>query len=154
MTLLTDRSGALELFPSLQGSRRPWMTLPFAFAVLIGCQLVGEVVRQALRLPLPGPLIGMFLLTLVLMAGGSVRQAVTPREPSSLDRAANGLIANMGLLFVPAGVGVVAQMDVLRREWLPILAGLLVSTVLGLLVTGLVMHHVSRFVEARQQETS
>ena len=50
----------------------------------------------------------------------------------------------MGLLFVPAGVGIIAELGVLRREWLAILAGLLVSTVLGLAVTGLVMHHVSR----------
>jgi holin-like protein len=44
---------------------------------------------------------------------------------------------------VPAGVGIIAELGVLRREWLPILAGLVVSTVLGLIVTGLVMHHVS-----------
>jgi holin-like protein len=68
----------------------------------------------------------------------------------------------MGLLFVPAGVGVIVEFGVLRQNWLPILAGLLLSTILGLIVTGLVMHHVSRIVEggrrrlpllASQQET-
>jgi holin-like protein len=37
--------------------------MPSAFAILVGLQLVGEVLRQMLHLPLPGPLIGMVLLS-------------------------------------------------------------------------------------------
>ncbi|MGD0109328.1 MAG: CidA/LrgA family protein [Rhodopila sp.] len=122
--------------------------MPLAFAVLVGLQLVGEALRQTLHLPLPGPLIGMVLLTTLLVARGSAGPAAERAIPPSLLSAANGLIANMGLLFVPAGVGIIAELDVLRREWLPILAGLVVSTVLGLVVTGLVMHHVSRIAAA------
>jgi holin-like protein len=118
--------------------------MPFAFAVLVGLQLVGEALRQTLHLPLPGPLIGMVLLTMLLVARGSAEAAAERAIPPSLLSAANGLIVNMGLLFVPAGVGIIAELGVLRREWLAILAGLVVSTVLGLVVTGLVMHHVSR----------
>ena len=120
--------------------------MPLAFAVLVGLQLVGEVLRQTLHLPLPGPLLGMVLLTILLVARGSAGAAAERAIPPSLLSAANGLIVNMGLLFVPAGVGIIAELDVLRREWLAILAGLVVSTVLGLVVTGLVMHHVSRIV--------
>jgi holin-like protein len=118
--------------------------MPFAFAILVGLQLVGEVLRRTLHLPLPGPLIGMVLLTVVLVARGSTGQAAERAVPPPLLKAANGLIVNMGLLFAPAGVGIIAELGVLRREWLAILAGLLISTVLGLAVTGLVMHHVSR----------
>jgi holin-like protein len=122
--------------------------MPFAFAVLVGLQLVGEALRQVLHLPLPGPLIGMVLLTMLLVARGSAGAAAERAVPPSLLSAANGLIGNMGLLFVPAGVGIIAELGVLRREWLPILGGLVVSTVLGLIVTGLVMHHVSRIAGA------
>jgi putative effector of murein hydrolase LrgA (UPF0299 family) len=80
-------------------------------------------------------------------AGPAAERAVSP----PLLTAANGLIANMGLLFVPAGVGIIAELGVLRSEWLAILAGLLVSTLLGLAVTGLVMHHVSRLADARRR---
>jgi len=31
-----------------------------AFLVLIACELVGEVVREAFSLPIPGPVIGMY----------------------------------------------------------------------------------------------
>ena len=32
------------------------------FALLLVCQLIGEIAVQALSLPLPGPLVGMLLL--------------------------------------------------------------------------------------------
>jgi len=124
-----------------------------AFAILIGLQLVGEVLRQTLHLPLPGPLIGMALLTLVLVARGSTGAAPEHAVPPSLRQVANGLIVNMGLLFVPAGVGIIAELGVLRREWLAILAGLVISTLLGLAVTGLVMHHVSRIAGRAHRAT-
>ena len=63
---------------------------------------------------------------------------------------ANALIASMGLLFVPAGVGIIVELGVLRCDWLAILAGVLVSTVLGLVVTGLVMHQISRITGVRR----
>ena len=89
----------------------------------------------------------MFLLAAGLVIRDRLRGAESEAAPSALTRTANTLIGNMGLLFVPAGVGVMAELGVLRQDWLPILAGLMVSTVLGVVVTGLVMHHVSRRVE-------
>jgi putative effector of murein hydrolase LrgA (UPF0299 family) len=123
--------------------------MPAALATLVGLQLLGEVLRQALHLPMPGALIGMFLLAVVLVWRGSAGDAGETAVPAPLLTAARVLIANMGLLFVPAGVGVMAEMGLLRQDWLPIVAGLLVSTVLGLGVTGLVMHHVSRAAARR-----
>ncbi len=115
--------------------------------VLIVCQLIGEGVRNALHAPIPGPVIGLFLLATVLAiadrggtgAGGATR--------ASLERTSETLISHMGLLFVPAGVGVIAEAGLLRQEWLPIVAALVGSTILGLAVTGLVMHWVARAAE-------
>ena len=113
-----------------------------AFLVLIACELVGEVARSSLDLPIPGPVIGMFLLAGIL----AVRKEKpgTQAIPEVLGRTADGLIRHMGLLFVPAGVGIVAEAGLLRKEWLPIAAGLIGSTVLSLVVTGLVMHWIAR----------
>jgi len=38
-----------------------------ALALLLGFQLAGEVIRLALALPVPGPVIGMVLLLLMLI---------------------------------------------------------------------------------------
>jgi len=113
-----------------------------ALFFLLGCQLFGEVIRCALDLPLPGPIIGMVFLAILL----SLRRH-TPNKPSipeGLSQMAQSLIRHMGLLFVPSGVGIIAEAGVLREEWLPIVAGLAGSTVLGLAVTGFVMHWTTR----------
>ncbi len=107
-----------------------------AFAALIGAQLTGELLRQLFHLPLPGSVIGMFILAIGLLLRRDIQS-----HSAELTNVANTLITNMGLLFVPAGVGIVAEGDLLRHYWFPILVGLVFSTVLGLLVTGLVMHH-------------
>lgn len=120
--------------------------MPAAFALLIGAQLAGEILRRSLHLPLPGPVIGMFLLALLLL----LRHRDTGKAdavPAPLAQVAQALITNMGLLFIPAGVGITTEIAILRQAWLPIIAGLIVSTVLGLIVTALVMHHVTRMTQ-------
>lgn len=41
-----------------------------AFAVLLALQLIGEVAVQVLRLPVPGPLVGMLMLLAGLLGRG------------------------------------------------------------------------------------
>jgi holin-like protein len=117
--------------------------MPVALTILVGAQLAGEVLRRLLHLPLPGPVIGMFILAVAIVIRSRGSSAATQTGPSSLEKTATVLISNMGLLFVPAGVGIVAELSVLRRAWLPIVTGVLVSTVLGLIVTGVVMHRIT-----------
>ncbi|GAA4478740.1 CidA/LrgA family protein [Gluconacetobacter asukensis] len=113
-----------------------------AMLILVGCQLLGELLRATFQLPIPGPVIGMFLLALAL--GLRARRTGNDRTPAPLKPAAEGLIANMGLLFVPAGVGIIAEAGVIRKEWLPILVAVAGSTILSLIVTALVMHWTLR----------
>lgn len=114
--------------------------MPTALLLLLGSQLIGEVLRQLLHVPLPGPVIGMFLLALVLIFGWRGTKPAQDGNSHALVKASNTLIHNMGLLFVPAGVGLISQADLLRAHWLSIVLGLVISTLLGLVVTGLLMH--------------
>ncbi len=84
-------------------------------------------------------MVGLLLLFVGLIVRG---RNGTPVDPS-LRSTAQGLLSNLSLLFVPAGVGVVTQLGVLGANLLPIAVSLLVSTVLGLLVTGWVMQRLS-----------
>jgi holin-like protein len=99
-------------------------------AALLLCQLAGEMLARALHLPIPGPVLGMALLLAALLA----RRAI----PEPLERTANGLLANLGLLFVPAGVGVVMHLDVLASDAAPIGLAILGGTLVAIGVTGLV----------------
>ena len=121
-----------------------------AVLVLLGCQLIGEAARDALALPVPGPVVGMFLLAIVLARRGTRPDAV----PAALGAMADTLISHMGLLFVPAGVGIVAEAPLLDQQWVPILAALVGSTVLSLGVTGIVMHRVVRSRNRRSRDVA
>lgn len=111
-----------------------------AILCLLGSDLAGELIGQTFHLPVPGPVIGMFLLAAVL----AVRSQADKPIPVPLETTADSLIGVMGLLFVPAGVGIITELHLLREQWLPIVVALLGSTVLSLAVTGAVMHLMSR----------
>jgi holin-like protein len=102
-----------------------------ALTVLLVYQLVGEILVVALRLPVPGPVVGMALLFASLILRGRVGE--------DLGNTANGLLRHLSLLFVPAGVGVMAHLNRLASEWLPITVSLVLSTLLTIAVTALVM---------------
>lgn len=92
---------------------------------LLGCQLVGEVLAEALHLPLPGPVIGMVLLFVVL-------QVRRPADDSRLLRFSDKLLRHLQLLFIPPGVGIVVYLGAVRDQALPIAGGLVLSWLAGL----------------------
>jgi holin-like protein len=107
-----------------------------ALTLLIVCQFVGEVITRASDLPLPGPVMGLVLLLVLLVLRGG------PDE--GMKTTASGLLRHLLLLFVPAGAGVVTQLDVLGRNLLPAIVAIVVSTGLGLGVTAGVMQLLTR----------
>ena len=118
-----------------------------AFAVLLVCQLAGEVVGRALALPIPGPVLGLVLLAAGL--GLASRHGwVTPAEIEStaLGRTASGLLAVLGILFVPAGVGIIQQFGLLGQYGLALLLALVISTAVTWVVTVSVFLGVSRWL--------
>jgi putative effector of murein hydrolase LrgA (UPF0299 family) len=90
--------------------------------------LAGELAARVLHVPLPGPVIGMVLLFVALVAWRELARRI--------ERGASLLLRHMSLFFVPAGVGVVTQIGVIRAEWLPIAAALVGSTLLALAAGG------------------
>lgn len=102
--------------------------------ILLACQLAGEAIIVTLGLPIPGPVVGMLILFVGLVVYGDV--------PKSLRLPAEGLIRYLALLFVPAGVGLIQHLDLVRQEWLVILLTLISSTFIALLVTGLVFQRL------------
>ncbi len=111
-----------------------------ALTLLVFCQFSGEVVARATDLPIPGPVIGMVLL----LVGLDIRARRSRRGPGSgLTATAHGLLSNLSLLFVPAGVGVITQLDVIGANWRAIAVALLVSTAAGLAVTGWVFQRLA-----------
>ncbi len=111
---------------------RPGMPSPalVGLALLLACQLAGELIARATAAPWPGPVLGLLLLVGLLAAG-------IGRTP--IAAGSDLLLAHLSLLFVPVGVGVVTHLDELARHGLALAVVLLLSTWIGLLVTALVL---------------
>jgi putative effector of murein hydrolase LrgA (UPF0299 family) len=103
-------------------------------ALLLLCQLVGEVISWGLGLPVPGPVLGLLVLFAGLLAAERLQKPGTIVD-GAVAPVAEGLLRNLALLFVPAGVGVIRHLDVLAAHGLGIALALLGSTALTLVVT-------------------
>jgi len=108
------------------------------FVIIIAFLFIGEAIRAA-GLPIPGNVIGMVLLAVALKIGLVKREWI--------QAAATLLIRNLSLLFVPAGVGVMAYFNVIERTWLPIAVSVLVSTLFVLVFAGVLEDRLRRLVE-------
>jgi len=101
--------------------------------VLLVFQLIGEVTAYYLGCFVPGPVIGMAMVAAVLiLAEGSKALAPAHRQTLETSRA---ILANLGILFVPAGVGIIQHLDLIRDRGLALLAIVLVSTAITLTAT-------------------
>ena len=118
------------------------------FAVLLLSQLMGEALARELSLPVPGPVLGLVLLFLVLQAGTARGMFTRERVGTAgVGAVSAALLANLGLLFVPAGTGVVQNLGVLGDHAGAFTVILVVSTVLALLATVGVFRLVRRLRE-------
>jgi holin-like protein len=126
-----------------------------ALALLLFCQLVGEIFARGLRVPVPGPVIGLALLATGAIVHARITRAdASLIETTDLGKTAAALLGSLGILFVPAGVGVVQQLPLVGAWGLQIFVALLVSTVLTLLVTVYVFLFVKRLVARRSGDGS
>lgn len=105
------------------------------FAWLLVLQSAGELLAHGLRLPFPGPVVGMVLL-LAALNWSLVRTPVRA--------CADYLLSHLSLLFVPVGVGVMTHLDLVGEYGGRMLLVIVLSTWAGLAVTALVLRALMR----------
>jgi putative effector of murein hydrolase LrgA (UPF0299 family) len=109
--------------------------IPSLAAILL-CQLVGEALARGTGLPIPGPVVGMAIMLGLLFARDALRDRLPkPLAGDALERTGRGLLSHLSLLFVPAGVGVVQNLQVLGDYGVALAVTLVVSTLATLLAT-------------------
>lgn len=94
-------------------------------------QGLGELVSKFLLPNIPGPVIGLLLLLGYLTIKGEVNP--------SLGMVADSFRQHLGLLFVPASVGVILFLPDLKTHALAVTVALVVSVILAIAVTGVVL---------------
>ena len=107
-----------------------------SLSLILICQLIGEVIVHGLGVAVPGPVVGLVLLLLLLLLRDRFPMfSRGPLRDEGVEQASRGLLANLSLLFVPAGVGVVQKLDLLAEHGIAIMTVLAISVVVTLLVT-------------------
>ena len=99
-------------------------------------QSLGELVSKFVLPTLPGPVIGLVLLVLWLV----IRKGVN----AELAMVADGFSQYLGLLFVPAAVGVVLFLPQLKANALAIISALIGSVVLTIASSAIVARLLSK----------
>ena len=94
-------------------------------------QGLGELLSKFVLPGIPGPVLGLLLLRAFLWFKGEVN--------ADLAMVADGFRQHLGLLFVPASVGVVLFLPDLQTHALAVSTALLVSVVLTIGVTAVVL---------------
>jgi holin-like protein len=109
----------------------------FYLILIFCCQLLGELIVAATGMPIPGPVAGMVILFAGLAAKGAI--------PDDLQSVGNALLANLSLLFVPAGTGIMVHFALLKEDGLAVSAALVGSTLITIAVAALVLVGVKRW---------
>ena len=99
-------------------------------------QGLGELISKFVLTTLPGPVIGLVLLLAWLMLRGKL-------DPS-LALVADGFSQYLGLLFVPAAVGVVLFLPQLKEHAGALITALVVSVVLTITTSALILKWMHR----------
>lgn len=110
-----------------------WL-LFFSFLGEVGAYLLEPFIK------IPASVIGLLLLFLALRLGWLKREQVAD--------VGDWLTANMGILFVPAGVGLLAEFGVIKNYWWQFLVIIVVSVAVLIVVVG----RLVQFVKERQDQ--
>ena len=108
-----------------------------ALLTLIAYQEAGDLIADSLSVPVPGMIIGLLLLLGTIRLRGWMLGA-DRAVPPKLDQLAKSLHDHLGLLFVPAGVGLIANVTNLAADGIGLAAAVLISTVVTIAVTSLI----------------
>ena len=114
--------------------------------ILFAFLAVGELIVALTGVPIPSSIIGMLLLTAALKA-----RIINIHR---VDRIADFLVRNLGFFFVPAGVGLMKCLDIIKGDWLPIVTATVVSTFIIIAVTGWVHQYTRRVTSASSHHST
>ena len=96
----------------------------------------GEIISYFIDGFIPGSVIGMVLLFLAL--------AFKVVKPNKVKKLSTLLTENMGLFFLPAGVGLMNSLGIISQYWVVIVTASVVSTILVIASVALIQQKLGK----------
>lgn len=111
------------------------------FGIILGILLLSHMIQILFNLPIPAAVLGMFILLIFLLTGVVKLEMIADVSDFLLD--------HLTFIFIPAGVSVMTQFDLISGNWLSILFIVLLSTFMVIAVTGLVTQGLLKIKKTR-----
>lgn len=112
------------------------------FGIILGVTCAGELMKYFIPLPIPGSIYGLLLMFVLLLT--KVIKVENVKDVGEF------LIEIMPLMFIPAGVGLMASWGELQGFLVPLLVITVSTTFIVIFVTG----KVTDFMMDRKEKTS
>tara|TARA_B100001939_G_scaffold268062_1_gene235564 strand:+ start:85 stop:453 length:369 start_codon:yes stop_codon:yes gene_type:complete len=101
-------------------------------------QLVGEAIQKYFGLSIPGPVIGLVLMLIALLASKHRTHRPIAGLRDNLITVAETLLGHLSLLFVPIGVGVILHLHLLEAQLLRVLGVIIFGTIATMIFTAFI----------------
>lgn len=101
-------------------------------------QLVGEAIQKYFGLAIPGPVIGLVLMLIALLASKHRTRRPIAGLRDNLITVAETLLGHLSLLFVPIGVGVILHLHLLETQLLRVLGVIIFGTIATMIFTAFI----------------
>lgn len=112
------------------------------FLIILAISFIGELLNSLLPLPVPASIYGMAILFICLCTGII--------KLDSVKETGNFLIEVMPIMFIPAGVGLMASWGVLKPMLIPVSIITVVAIVTVMAVTGRISQMIIRHEEKKK----
>ena len=96
-------------------------------AIIFGICLLGQMAAELITVPFPGSVMSMVFLFILFLLNWL--------KPHKLSEVNGFLLENMAFFFIPSGVGIITQYEVIKHSVVQILIICVVSTVVTFAVT-------------------
>ncbi|KZL89597.1 CidA/LrgA family protein [Clostridium magnum] len=106
------------------------------FAIISIICFLGEVIRSLLGIAVPGNVIGMILLLISLCCGIIKLELIEDISKFLLD--------HLPFFFIPAGVGLIASVSIIKDCWQYIVLIIVISTIIVMAITSITIQLFKR----------
>ena len=120
------------------------MKIILSFAIILLYQLIGNTIQYALKLPIPGTVIGLVLLFLTLVLG---QKHFKIKYNNPFVEVSLSLISILPILYVPAGVGIIKYFDVIKSQSIPIIGTLFISAIISMALVAWLMSFILKLTD-------
>ncbi|OOM13485.1 CidA/LrgA family protein [Clostridium saccharobutylicum] len=109
--------------------------------IILGIYLLGELLSSALHLPIPGNILGMIILFILL--------CTKIIKVDDISNVTSFLLDHLSFFFIPAGVGLMTSMEIIKSTWWQLLIVCISTTVIIIGSTGVIVQAVSKRAKER-----